>query len=57
MTCDFMSFLTIFRSYQDDDRVIKILCNIPVYGLKDCLEIGPLVQQAGAQFFGQSLLP
>ena len=30
MTCNFTSFLTVFQSYQDDERLITIgLCNGP----------------------------
>ena len=36
MTCDFMSFLTVFRSYQDDGRMIMKGCVQwnPVYDKK-----------------------
>ena len=37
MTCDFMSFSTVFQSYQDDGRMIMKGCVQwnPVYGWED----------------------
>ena len=55
MFCNLMSFLTVFQSYQDDEKVIMEGCVqwISVYGWEEiCYERssipGPLDQQASA---------
>ena len=42
MTCEFMSFSTVFQSYQDDERLIMKGCvqRNPVYGLEEFASSG-----------------
>ena len=42
MTCDFTSFLTVFQSYKDDERLIMKGCVQwnPVYGCEDFASSG-----------------
>ena len=54
MTCHFMSFSTVFRSYQDDERLImKGLCNgapftVEKISHREGIELGPKDQKARA---------
>ena len=50
MTCDFTSFSTVFRSYQDDGNLImKAVCNGTMFTVEKIspragIELGPLGQ-------------
>ena len=49
MTCHFTSFLTVFQSYQDDERLImKGGTRLRRFRLGRGLNSGPLAQQASA---------
>ena len=55
MTCDFTSFSTMFKSYQDDGKLImKAVCNGAPFSVEKIspragIELGPLDQQASAK--------
>ena len=55
MTCDFTSFSTVFRSYQDDERLIMKGCVQwnPVYGEKVSPRAG--LELATVRSLGQRL--
>ena len=49
MTCDFTSFSTVFRSYQDYGRLIMKMCNGAPFTVEKIspqvgIELGPLEQ-------------
>ena len=53
MTCDFTSFLTVFRSYRDNERVVmKVVCNETLFTIKKKL---CLWQGSNQGLVGQSL--